>query len=166
MRRPGCWRSRNACASAHLPRGGTGGVRLGQGHDKVANPERALISVDCPRWRDASVRSALNGTPLRFHQKSEHAMGQACRSLTVACPFSNASTAEMQKRFSRGDAVLELCTRLSLKEFGSVLNFLRTTFHSTERHRRARLFHSHRYLFSPSEICLSHIFHILLPMKL
>lgn len=23
-------------------------VRLGQGHDKVASPERALISVDCP----------------------------------------------------------------------------------------------------------------------
>jgi hypothetical protein len=77
------------------------------------------------------VSGPLNGTPLRFHQKSEHTMGQACRSLTVACPFSNASTAEMQKRFSRGDAVLELCTRLSLKEFGSVLNFLRTTFHST-----------------------------------
>src|SRR5947209_1246948 len=51
-----------------------------------------------------------------------------------------------------GDAVFELCTRLSLKEFGSVLNFLQTASILQSATERTRLFHLHRHLFSPSEI--------------
>lgn len=129
MRRPGCRSSHHRSHGMLAPRPTYPGGRKESAWDRamIRSQSRALISVDCPWWRDASIRSALNETPLRCHQISEHAMCQACRSLTVVYPFSNASIAEM-KNGSVGDAcpVLEVCTRLSLKEFGSVLNFLRT----------------------------------------
>ena len=59
---------------------------------------------------------------------SEHAMGQACRLLTaMLLPFLQRWYRKDGKRCSRRETLsFELCTGLSLKEFGSLLNFLRT----------------------------------------
>jgi hypothetical protein len=109
-------------------------VRLGQGHDKVASPGPALISVDCPCRVVDSVRSAISKTPLRFSPMSEHAMGQACRLLTaMLLPFLQRWYRKDGKWCSRRETLsFELCTGLSLKEFGSLLNFLPNPSHATE----------------------------------
>lgn len=99
---------------------------------------------------------------------SEYAIGYAYQSLrAMLLPFlqrwyrKDGKRCSVQRRLS-----FELCTRLSLKEFGSLLNFLPNPSHATETHWRTRLLRSYRYLTPPGELSLSYTFHILLLVKL